>query len=185
MNASEIEKLKIFVQMKRENIKPKSIKNILGLSDDEYRKFSGIMGICSERKPSYSSDYVQPDLFNRSRKYVAEFLLQNPFKFSSTEDVANGAGVSPSTVLRAFRDYPEIKDLLLKEDTKDLSIENVGFHKQTTKKAINLIKDNYFERRNKISKEELTEKVGFSRKACQSFLTRFPNFAVLVKKEDD
>lgn len=184
MNASEIEKLKMFVQMKKENIKPKSIKNILKLSDNEYRNFSGIVGICSENR-TVSRDYVQPDLFNHSRKYVAEFLLQNPFKFSSTEEVATNAGVSQSTVLRAFRDYPEIKDLLLKEETKDLFIENVGFHKKTTKKAINLIKDNYFERRNKITQNALIDEVGFSRKACQSFLTRFPNFAVLVKKEDE
>lgn len=183
MNASEIEKLKMFVQMKKENIKPKSIKNILKLSDNEYRNFSGIVEICSKTNNISNDNFVQPDLFTHSRKYVAEFLLKNPFKFKNTEEVANNADVSSSTVLRTFKDYPEIKKLLLTEETIDLFIENVGFHKKTTKKAIELIKDNYFEKRSKINKNELIEKVGFSKKACQSFLTRFPNFAILVDNE--
>lgn len=182
MNTAKIEQLKLFAQMRKENVKPKSIKNILGISDDEYDDFKKVLNAC--HGASGQQDHIQPDLFRRSRKYVADFLLRNPFRFQTTEEVAQEAEVSVSTVQRAFRDFPEIKNLLLKDETRNILVENVGFHKRTTKKAIDIIVGSYFDEGKKIKPEELTSEVGFSRKACQSFLTRFPHFAVLVDKTE-
>ena len=37
------------------------------------------------------------------------------------------------------------------------------------------------EKKEKITKEKLVDDVGFTPKACQSFLKRFPNYAVFVE----
>lgn len=180
MNWRDVEVFRAFVIFKEQRVGKEEMKEMLRIDDDEYKNFSDIINICSNSNVRIRNTVHQPSLF-KNRKYVAEFLIDHPFEFKTTKEVSEASDVSESTVARAMRDYPDIKKLIINNDNKDLFIENVRFHKRSTRKAIALIKDSYFEKKEKITKEKLVDEVGFTPKACQSFLKRFPNYAVFVE----